>query len=238
MLSFSTSHSADYAGIIAGMITREQKSEYDRSRYQRLREETIARAKAAYEADPEKGKAKSRARYAAKREEILVQQKAYRLAQIEADPEYARREREAGAARWAANPERYRALHNAAAKERRLKDPEKHRAFLRARYWADPERAREKGVEYAARRRGRKIAAGGDFTAEDVRSMLVKQKGKCLICLARFGKKTPHVDHYVPLARGGTNDPSNLRLLCRKCNMAKHALDPIDFGRQNGLLCW
>jgi 5-methylcytosine-specific restriction protein A len=25
-------------------------------------------------------------------------------------------------------------------------------------------------------------------------------------------------DHIVPLSRGGTNDPSNVRVLCRKCN--------------------
>ena len=30
------------------------------------------------------------------------------------------------------------------------------------------------------------------------------------------------VDHIVPKARGGTNDPENLRVLCRPCNSRKH----------------
>lgn len=29
------------------------------------------------------------------------------------------------------------------------------------------------------------------------------------------------IDHIRPLSRGGTNDPTNLRLLCRSCNSRK-----------------
>lgn len=30
-------------------------------------------------------------------------------------------------------------------------------------------------------------------------------------------------DHITPLARGGTNDPANIQILCRPCNSRKHA---------------
>ena len=35
------------------------------------------------------------------------------------------------------------------------------------------------------------------------------------------------VDHIVPVARGGTNDPYNLQTLCRACNQTKrdHLID-------------
>jgi 5-methylcytosine-specific restriction endonuclease McrA len=35
--------------------------------------------------------------------------------------------------------------------------------------------------------------------------------------------KSGHIDHIVPRARGGTNDESNLRVLCCSCNAAKGA---------------
>ena len=38
------------------------------------------------------------------------------------------------------------------------------------------------------------------------------------------------VDHIVPVARGGTNEISNLRLLCRSCNL-RHAIDCFGIGQ-------
>mgnify|MGYP005611765431 CR=1 len=32
-------------------------------------------------------------------------------------------------------------------------------------------------------------------------------------------------DHIVPIARGGTNDPSNGRAICRRCNQSRGAND-------------
>ena len=34
---------------------------------------------------------------------------------------------------------------------------------------------------------------------------------------------TLHVDHIIPVSRGGTNDPSNLRTLCSECNIGRGA---------------
>lgn len=84
-------------------------------------------------------------------------------------------------------------------------------------------------------RRAREQNAEGKYTANDVLELLERQKGKCVYCSASLAKKY-HVDHILPLARGGSNWPSNLQLLCQKCNLHKHARDPIEHAQSLGLL--
>lgn len=38
-----------------------------------------------------------------------------------------------------------------------------------------------------------------------------------------------HVDHFVPLARGGAHALANLRIACPSCNFSKNARDPLEF---------
>lgn len=56
----------------------------------------------------------------------------------------------------------------------------------------------------------------------EVREYVFKRdRHQCQAC----GKKPPEVklqvDHIIPLAKGGTNDISNLQTLCQGCNLAK-----------------
>lgn len=44
-------------------------------------------------------------------------------------------------------------------------------------------------------------------------------------------KKSPSVDHRIPLTSGGTNDLSNLVLCCHQCNIIKGTLDDKVFYR-------
>ncbi|MGE4283733.1 MAG: HNH endonuclease [Clostridia bacterium] len=41
----------------------------------------------------------------------------------------------------------------------------------------------------------------------------------CVVCAA---EKDLTIDHIIPLSRGGTNEITNLQVLCRKCNSKKH----------------
>lgn len=48
-----------------------------------------------------------------------------------------------------------------------------------------------------------------------------KQSGCCGICHARLPISSIHVDHIIPLSKGGDNSISNLRLVCASCNLQK-----------------
>jgi 5-methylcytosine-specific restriction endonuclease McrA len=73
------------------------------------------------------------------------------------------------------------------------------------------------------RRRALKMSAKGAYTAQDISCQMKRQHGRCYYCDVKFskGKRAYHVDHVVPLSRGGTNDPSNLVLACNSCNSSK-----------------
>lgn len=97
-------------------------------------------------------------------------------------------------------------------------------------------RRREANLEYnrgmervrAARRRGRKQRAGGRFTDKDIIEIKESQRGRCFYCGAKL-REDYHIDHFMPLSKGGTNHSSNLRLACPKCNFSKGARIPHEF---------
>jgi hypothetical protein len=58
------------------------------------------------------------------------------------------------------------------------------------------------------------------------RGVFYRDRGRCINC----GKdltgsfvtgEEVHYDHILPLINGGTNDPTNFQILCRKCNLKK-----------------
>ena len=63
--------------------------------------------------------------------------------------------------------------------------------------------------------------AEGKHTKEDVQKLLIEQDFKCKYCNC-YIKEKYHVDHIVPLSKGGSNWPSNLCIACPSCNMKKH----------------
>lgn len=95
----------------------------------------------------------------------------------------------------------------------------------------NPELARAK----AARRRALKRSANGSHTKEDIKNLVSMQRGCCACCTKRLPSNY-HVDHIIPLSKGGSNDRLNLQILCEKCNLTKHTKDPIEFMQSQGML--
>ena len=102
------------------------------------------------------------------------------------------------------------------AREHRLNNAESYRTRLR-------------------NRRAMVKKSGGSHTAEDIHYLMKSQRGLCVVCFKKINDKY-HVDHIIPIALGGTNDKYNIQLLCPKCNMEKHAKDPIRFMNEKGFL--
>jgi 5-methylcytosine-specific restriction endonuclease McrA len=93
----------------------------------------------------------------------------------------------------------------------------------------------EKVAAKSRNRDARKRAAEGSHNAEDIKRIHLQQKGRCACCGQKVGTQY-HVDHITSLAKGGSNWPRNLQILCPLCNMRKGAKDPIKFFQEGGRL--
>ena len=105
-----------------------------------------------------------------------------------------------------------------------INNPDKHNARTRRWRRANPERTRAAW----GKRRAHKIAAGGTFTHRDVDLQYKAQRGKCWWCACSLEDRY-HIDHLVPLSRGGSNAPSNIVLACPSCNCSKGAKMPHEW---------
>jgi 5-methylcytosine-specific restriction enzyme A len=57
--------------------------------------------------------------------------------------------------------------------------------------------------------------------------VLERDRSQCQSCGKSAEQARLHIDHIIPLAKGGTNDLSNLHTLCQHCNLSKSdRLDP------------
>lgn len=112
-------------------------------------------------------------------------------------------------------------------RERKYKKCNSEKAKEAVRRWHRNNPQSIKAIQ--ANRRARRIAAEGTHTAEDVRNIFNSQNGRCAVCFIPLTKASQrsrhayHVDHVIPLSRGGSNWPSNLQLLCAKDNISKKA---------------
>jgi diadenosine tetraphosphate (Ap4A) HIT family hydrolase len=59
--------------------------------------------------------------------------------------------------------------------------------------------------------------------------ILKRAGGRCELCGVSHEEVPLQVDHIIPRALGGSNDASNLQVLCRTCNADKRHLDQTDF---------
>jgi 5-methylcytosine-specific restriction endonuclease McrA len=101
---------------------------------------------------------------------------------------------------------------------------------------ANPDKVRLLGRVKAHRRRIRLDAAGGEnYTRQDIERIYKLQRGCCAACKKKLNGKY-HIDHRMPVAKGGNNTKENIDLLCPPCNQRKSAKLPHVFAQENGML--
>lgn len=111
------------------------------------------------------------------------------------------------------NPDKARELDRAMYLKNKVDALEYNRQYRQA----NPERC---GL-WARNRQARKRAGGGGLSKGYVAFLLTWQNGKCLACNADLHATGYHIDHVIPLAKGGQHCDGNVQLLCPTCNKRK-----------------
>ena len=103
-------------------------------------------------------------------------------------------------------------------------------AVKRSKQWFmdHPERIKQLRRNAGSRRRAKLKGSGGKHTADDIDTIYRSQKGRCWWCGKKVGEAF-HVDHRIPVAKGGSDNPGNLVISCPSCNLKKRDKHPWDF---------
>jgi len=83
------------------------------------------------------------------------------------------------------------------------------------------EQEREKNKRNEHRRRA--LKQGSKAGTVSYRQLWANSGGMCNLCRVAVDKTVGHVDHVIPLARGGPHSQENLQILCGPCNLKKGA---------------
>jgi hypothetical protein len=68
------------------------------------------------------------------------------------------------------------------------------------------------------------------ISARDRFEVFKRDRFTCAYCGGKPPEVVLHVDHITPVAKGGTNDPTNLITSCRDCNLGKSDV-PLDHAK-------
>lgn len=109
-------------------------------------------------------------------------------------------------------------------REWRAKNPSKFKA-IQTRYRKTHPHVQRNSK---ARRRLRIIVSPTHFSQRDVERQYDNQNGLCYWCHQPLCEKY-HVDHVIPLSKGGTDAPENIVCACARCNRQKGTLMPDEF---------
>lgn len=122
------------------------------------------------------------------------------------------------------------------AKQRNIEKKEEIKAYKKE--WSKTPKAIALKKQSKANRRAL-LKDAGKITSSEA-SNIISNTSNCYWCNTKLDKENAsrniHLDHYVPLSKGGRNTIDNIVVSCAKCNMLKKAKDPISFANSLGKL--
>lgn len=187
--------------------------EYHRAYNQRP--EVKARKKAWRQANPDKENARKRRWEQANPERTREHKRKWEAANGERKQAYY----QANRARILANVQaRYAAKRDEVAEYKRA-HYEAHRDELIAKASAWAKAHPEKIREYSSRRRARERQLPSEVI--DVAAVFDRDAGLCGVCGGEVDPENWHLDHIVPLARGGHHTHDNVQVCHPRCNLQK-----------------
>lgn len=195
---------------------KEKMLAYREQYYADHAEEAKASVKAWKAAYPDKVKANTKRYYEKHSAELAVRRKVYN----EQHPD----KRKEACARSAKK-------HKARIKAYLLQNAEKVRAYKRKWKQANPVAVRLDRQNRMAKEREN----GGKLSKDIITKLYRSQQGRCACCGKPIGDDY-HLDHIIPVAKGGQNIDSNVQLLTAACNMRKSDRDPIEYMQSQGFL--
>ena len=124
-------------------------------------------------------------------------------------------------------------------KEECIEYQKKYRAYNKERirdYWK-MYRATEQGktVKRNSDHKRRTLTKNGDVTVQQLKELYSTAKN-CYWCNTKLNKNNTHLDHFMPLSKGGEHTLTNLVVSCSTCNLQKNAKDPLEYANKIGRL--
>lgn len=133
-------------------------------------------------------------------------------------------------------------------KQRRITNPEYFRHRSRKYYYEHKELLLRKNKEYRSSEHGKQVRrvlnrnrkarlknAEGKHTKDDIIAQYKRQNGHCYWCGKKVGDLY-HVDHVIPVSRGGSNNPDNLVIACPVCNTSRKNKLPHEWAKGGKLI--
>lgn len=98
----------------------------------------------------------------------------------------------------------------------------------KARAWSEKNPEKRKFISMTYKHKRREIERSSGMRSSDMLAWAESMIKECFYC-GCCCDESYHIDHYIPLSKGGKHEIENLRISCPTCNLRKSAKMPEDF---------